>query len=118
LKKRNTIPPALAQKLLISFLKDDLAEEVLGDLEQKFYITLKTKSPLKAKLNYWYQVMHYMRPFAIRKLKSTPSNNIAMFQSYFKIGWRNLFKEKGYSFINIGGLAAGMAVAVLRFMDL
>ena len=36
-----------------------------------------------------------------------------MFQSYFKIGWRNLFKEKGYSFINIGGLAAGMAVAVL-----
>ena len=36
-----------------------------------------------------------------------------MFRSYFKIGWRNLFKEKGYSFINIGGLAAGMAVAVL-----
>lgn len=36
-----------------------------------------------------------------------------MFQSYFKIGWRNLFKEKGYSLINIGGLAAGMVVAVL-----
>ncbi len=36
-----------------------------------------------------------------------------MFRSYFKIGWRNLFKEKGYSLINIGGLAAGMAVAVL-----
>ena len=36
-----------------------------------------------------------------------------MFKSYFKIGWRNLVKEKGYSFINIGGLALGMAVAML-----
>ncbi|HZI23698.1 MAG TPA: ABC transporter permease, partial [Chryseolinea sp.] len=106
-------PPKLASKLLLSFLRSDLTEEVLGDLEQKFYITLKTRSRFKAKVNYWYQVIHYVRPFAIRKLKPTPSNNIAMFQSYFKIGWRNLFKEKGYSFINIGGLAAGMAVAVI-----
>lgn len=36
-----------------------------------------------------------------------------MFQNYFKIGWRNLLKNKGYSFINIGGLAVGMAVATL-----
>lgn len=36
-----------------------------------------------------------------------------MYQSYFKIGWRNLIKNKGYSFINIGGLAVGMAVAIL-----
>jgi ABC-type antimicrobial peptide transport system permease subunit len=36
-----------------------------------------------------------------------------MFKSYFKIGWRNLLKNKGYSFINIGGLALGMTVAML-----
>ncbi len=36
-----------------------------------------------------------------------------MYKSYFKIGWRNLVKNKGYSFINIGGLAMGMAVAIL-----
>jgi putative ABC transport system permease protein len=36
-----------------------------------------------------------------------------MIKSYFKIGWRNLLKNKGYSFINIGGLAVGMAVAIL-----
>jgi putative ABC transport system permease protein len=36
-----------------------------------------------------------------------------MFKSYFKIGWRNLLKNKGASFINIGGLAAGMAAAML-----
>lgn len=36
-----------------------------------------------------------------------------MFKSYFKSAWRNLRNNKGYSAINIGGLAIGMAVAVL-----
>ncbi|HMC84757.1 MAG TPA: ABC transporter permease, partial [Chitinophagaceae bacterium] len=36
-----------------------------------------------------------------------------MIKSYFKIAWRNLVKNKVYSFINIGGLAIGMAVAML-----
>jgi ABC-type antimicrobial peptide transport system permease subunit len=36
-----------------------------------------------------------------------------MFKNFFKIAWRNLVKSKGYSAINIGGLAVGMAVAIL-----
>ncbi|HTE32465.1 MAG TPA: ABC transporter permease, partial [Chryseolinea sp.] len=36
-----------------------------------------------------------------------------MFRNYFTIAWRNLVKSKTYSFINIGGLAIGMAVAIL-----
>lgn len=36
-----------------------------------------------------------------------------MFTNYFKIAWRNLVKNKAYSVINIGGLAIGMAVAIL-----
>ncbi len=36
-----------------------------------------------------------------------------MIKSYLKIAWRNLVKNKGYSAINIGGLAIGMAVAIL-----
>ena len=36
-----------------------------------------------------------------------------MIKNYFKIAWRNLVKSKGYSAINIGGLAVGMAVATL-----
>lgn len=36
-----------------------------------------------------------------------------MLSNYFKIAWRNLRKNKGYSAINIGGLAVGMAVAML-----
>ena len=36
-----------------------------------------------------------------------------MFKNYFKIAWRNLFKNKSQSFINITGLSVGMAVAML-----
>ena len=36
-----------------------------------------------------------------------------MIRNYFKIAFRNLLKHKGYSFINVAGLAIGMAVAML-----
>ncbi|HEX6169939.1 MAG TPA: ABC transporter permease [Chitinophagaceae bacterium] len=36
-----------------------------------------------------------------------------MFKNYFLTAWRNLNKNKGYSFINIGGLAIGMSVAMV-----
>jgi len=36
-----------------------------------------------------------------------------MIKNYLKIAWRNLLKNKVYSFINITGLATGMAVALL-----
>ena len=36
-----------------------------------------------------------------------------MVKNFFKIAWRNLIKNKVYSLINIVGLAAGMAVAMI-----
>jgi len=39
-----------------------------------------------------------------------------MFKNYLKIAFRNLWKNKGYSFINIFGLAAGLACSLLIFL--
>lgn len=39
-----------------------------------------------------------------------------MFKNYLKITWRNLLKNKGYSAINIGGLAIGMTCFLLIAM--
>lgn len=36
-----------------------------------------------------------------------------MFTNYFKIAWRNFVRNKAHSFINVGGMAVGMAVATL-----
>ena len=39
-----------------------------------------------------------------------------MFKLNLKIAWRNLVKNKGYTFINIVGLAIGMASCILIFL--
>ena len=36
-----------------------------------------------------------------------------MFKNYFKIAWRSLLKNKGFTAINIGGLALGLAATLL-----
>src|SRR5574338_585258 len=36
-----------------------------------------------------------------------------MFKNYFKTAWRNLWKRKAYSIINIIGLAIGMAACII-----
>src|SRR5690554_836478 len=39
-----------------------------------------------------------------------------MIRNYFKIAWRNIWKSKTYSFLNIFGLAVGIACASLIFL--
>lgn len=41
------------------------------------------------------------------------NQTIRMFRNYFKTAWRNLLKNKTAAFINIGGLSAGLTVAML-----
>jgi putative ABC transport system permease protein len=99
-------PPRLANSLLKLFLREDLLEEVLGDLEEKF-------ADRPSFLNYWYQVFNYIRPFAMRKKQFHPVTHIDMLKNYLTVGWRNLLKHKMYSSINIGGFALGIAACVL-----
>ncbi|TDS15953.1 ABC transporter permease [Sphingobacterium paludis] len=39
-----------------------------------------------------------------------------MIQNFFKIAWRSLLKNKGFTALNISGLAIGMAAAMLIFL--
>lgn len=39
-----------------------------------------------------------------------------MFRNYFKIGWRNLWKEKTFTFLNIFGLSVAFGAAILLSM--
>src|ERR1700754_3044106 len=38
-----------------------------------------------------------------------------MFKNYFKLSVRNLWRNKGYTFINVMGLTLGIACAILIF---
>jgi putative ABC transport system permease protein len=41
---------------------------------------------------------------------------MAMIKNYFKIAWRNLWKNKSFSAINISGLALGLTCSILIFL--
>lgn len=114
--KNHITPPRLAEKLLLWFLKDELSEEVLGDLEEKFYHTLDNRSKLRAKRNYWYQVFKYMRPFAFKNYRSPNSNTTAMFRHNILISFRSFKKFKSTFAINLFGLAIGLASALLIYL--
>jgi putative ABC transport system permease protein len=68
----------------------------------------------RADLRFMMDVILLFRPGIIRtSFERTMQSPYGMYTSYFKIGWRNLLRHKGYSLINVGGLAAGMATALL-----
>lgn len=118
MKQPKLNPPKVAQKLLLLFLRNDLAEEVTGDLDERFDRIQKSSSSLKAKIDYWFQVINYLRPFALRKGRLQTFMHYAMFQNYFKIGWRNIVKYKAFSAINVFGLALAMSVCMLIILML
>ena len=39
-----------------------------------------------------------------------------MLRNYLKIAWRNLVRQKGYTFINVFGLAIGLACCLVIFL--
>jgi putative ABC transport system permease protein len=39
-----------------------------------------------------------------------------MIKNYFKIAWRNLGKNKGYTFVNIAGLGIAFSCSILIFL--
>lgn len=103
----------MGEYFLKKFLRDDLAEDVLGDLEECFYYDVDHKLTAKAKWIYWYQVFNYLRPFAIKKSNSTTLNQITMLRHFLKISWRSILRQKVFSTIEIGGFSVGIAACIL-----
>ncbi|WP_428654554.1 ABC transporter permease [Runella sp.] len=110
-------PPRLADRLLEWFCAPHLLEDVQGDLHEEFNYQVKRIGERRARWLYWWEVLGFVKPAYIRRLQSefpqTYLYSPNMIRNYFKIALRNLLKHKGYSFINIFGLATGMAVAML-----
>ncbi len=110
-----TKPPRLATRLLHWFCPPYRAEELEGDLDELFQQRVKDVGIRQARWRYVRDVVSLMRPSLLRQPHDyqTHSTNTIMFRNYLKIAFRGLVKNKGYSFINIFGLASGMAVAML-----
>jgi len=114
LKKEKPYPPKLFLRFFRWYCHPKLQDFIEGDL-MEVYEKRKAKSKKwKADVRFIIDVILLFRPGIIRPSEGYEKlNTYGMYKSYFKIGWRNLLRNKGYSLINIGGLALGMMVAML-----
>ncbi|GAB3916412.1 ABC transporter permease [Larkinella terrae] len=111
-----TKPPRWLSFLLSCFGDPNTLEEVQGDLLELYAYWVETVGERKARWRYGLSVLKLLRPLARRNETDSITHFLspAMLHNYLKIAFRNLTRNKAYSFINIGGLAVGMAVAILN----
>jgi len=109
-------PPRLAKRFLHFFLKGELLEEAMGDLDEKFQSDIKTSTVFHARLNYWKQVFQYLRPMTIKKPYSRNSNSVNMVKHNLLLSYRNFTRYKSSFLINLLGLSTGLACALLIYL--
>lgn len=93
-------------------LPDDEWDTPLGDFEEFYNRLALERGPFRANLWYWSQILKIIPS----KIMNFLYWRILMISNYLKIALRNTRKHKIYSFINIMGLAIGMACCVLAFL--
>ncbi|MBN2430736.1 MAG: ABC transporter permease [Acidobacteria bacterium] len=108
---RNTPPrpPQFAQWLLRRILTDKKWDTPLGDFEEYYGELARTKGPSAATRWYWKQVLGLIP----RRVLNSTYWSAMMLTNYLKTAWRNLWRYRIYSLINILGLAVGMACFIL-----
>ncbi|GAB3696727.1 ABC transporter permease [Spirosoma flavus] len=123
-------PPRWAQRLLERITAPHLREELQGDLDELFHKRARQYGYTKARRLYVWDLIRLLHPRLWRRettsvCKPKPrysqfndDSDISIFhptmlRNYLKLAFRNLARHKGYSAINIAGLAVGMAVAML-----
>ncbi|MFY0592094.1 FtsX-like permease family protein [Roseivirga sp.] len=105
-------PPKYGQKFLKWVISEELYDDIDGDLTEIFHDNVSNLSIGQAKRQYLFSVLSSIRNIHLRR-KLKFYNPLVMYKNYFKITLRNILKYKGYSFINIFGLALGMASCLL-----
>lgn len=108
-----TSPPRWAVDFFKLLCNDHLAEAVLGDMIELYERRRQSMPKWKSDLLFVFNVIQFIQPFAIRGKSSPSLNTLSMYKNYLTIAWRTFSKSKGYSFINIAGLAVGLSACLL-----
>ncbi|OEK00494.1 hypothetical protein BFP97_02755 [Roseivirga sp. 4D4] len=110
-------PPRWADRFLGWYCNPKLLEQIQGDVHELFYWRLEEKGIKQAKRSFAWDVIRLFRWSNIKRKsnKTQNSNNIGMFKNYFKIGLRNLWKQRMPSTINMIGLSLAVGCCLVAF---
>ncbi|UCE20973.1 MAG: ABC transporter permease [Candidatus Aminicenantes bacterium] len=102
-------PPRLGEWFLRRFLLADECHEKLGDFEEGYHLKVIEKGKHKAFVWYWLQLIMTIPVF----VKNLVYWRFTMFKNHLKIAFRNNYRQKVYSLINIAGLVIGLTCTIL-----
>ncbi|MGA0560362.1 ABC transporter permease [Larkinella sp. VNQ87] len=116
-------PPRWADRLLEWFVNADLLEYVQGDLHETFHKRVAQVGASRARREYVWAVLQCLTPFFAKRRMPAPGYGqdrnspkplfTAMLSNYLTIAFRNLWRQKAFTAINIVGLAVGLATCLL-----
>lgn len=108
---KNT-PSKFFSKVLEFFCKDELYEELQGDLDEEFKINVGKFGIKKAQRTYRKEVFKMMRPSVLKRLSINPTMRTPLLFHFFKISFRNLKRNLSYALLNVIGFAAALGVCL------
>ncbi|UCE39063.1 MAG: ABC transporter permease, partial [Thermoplasmata archaeon] len=102
-------PPRALEWILKRFLQRDEVYEKLGDFEESYREYLLERGSLAAAAWYLIQIIKAVPSF----VSNSCYGSITMFRNYLTASYRNLTRNKTYSFLNVMGLAVGIAAFLM-----
>lgn len=110
-------PPKIPLRFFRWFCRPKLLKYIEGDLMELYEERVNKLGKRKADLSFITDVALLFRPSIIKPVEGYKQlNTYGMYKSYFKIGWRNLIKNKGFTAINIAGLTLGITCCIILFL--
>jgi putative ABC transport system permease protein len=108
----NPHPPKWADKFAYWLCAPHLRETLMGDLHERYALRVNRFGAKKAAALYRREVLGLIRPSIMKRQKPShsyqPFFNFDMLANYFKIGFRVLIKNRGYSSVHLVGLSIGL----------
>src|SRR5687768_8926919 len=109
MSRRLTNPPQLFLRFFRWYCDPKMQGYIEGDLMEAYHFRLRKYGKRKADMQFMIDVLLLFRPGIIRSRAAHRNlNSTDMIISYLKTGWRNLWRSKLHSVLNITGLTFGI----------
>jgi putative ABC transport system permease protein len=106
-------PPKWADRFLEWYCNPKLLEAIQGDAYELFDRAARSHSKRVANIRFIWNVVRFFRWSNIKRSPTPSPSPLMMYKNYLKVFRRGFIKQKGYSFLNVFGLAIGIACFLL-----